>query len=260
MKPADASVHVGIPEDARRLIWDVFFVQASRGVAFDAHLPWSDAPDTRTVVLRLSGDAIAAAVIRPAPQAGVAMIGFVCVDVRARGQGHARHLIAFANEVIDAAGYRAALLWTGKPAVYAEHGYAVIGRDVFLHVFRTAALPACRVPVTAVAWPAPNRMAGLPAFASSGSHYRSTNAEAVIVYGPKSATLLDWRGDLDDVVTLLAGADIDHWSVNVPSADPFVQALDPNQFAMTLREGASTMARRADNAAALDYVPVIDRI
>ncbi|UVO50932.1 GNAT family N-acetyltransferase [Sphingomonas sp. SUN019] len=256
-----ASVHIGLSGDAKRLIWDVFFVQAGRGVDFETHLPWSDAPETRSVMLRdASGAAVATAVIRPAPQDAVAMIGFVCVAARARGRGHGRTLIESSTQAIDAAGFQASLLWTGKPEVYADHGYGIVGRDHFLHVARR--LPAG--PATSLArsdpWPPLGSLSGLPAFAIAGSRYQSDRAQAVLVRGAKGVTLLDWQGDLADVMTLLDAAGLARWSVNIPEADPFLNVLDPDLFTVTTHPGALTMARRADSAVPLDYVAVADRI
>jgi GNAT superfamily N-acetyltransferase len=261
MMRVSASVHVGIPDDARRLVWDVFFDQAKRGVSFRAHLPWSDASDTRAAVLRDAfGAAVAAAVIRPAPQDGVAMIGFVCVDARARGQGHARTLIAVANSALDAAGCHAALLWTAKPALYTQNGYEVISQEAFLSITRTIAAPFAKLPVKTDSWPLHGCTAALPAFALSGTSYRSDHAEAVVVRGANSLTLLDWRGALADVVALLDATGVGSWSVNVPSACPFIAVLDPEQFKIVRHKGAMTMARLADSSFAVDYVPVAARI
>ena len=261
MTRVDTSIHVGIPDDARNLIWNVFFFRAERGVNFHAHLPWSDAPDTRAAVLRdASGATVAAAVIRPAPQPGVAMIGFVCVDAGFRGQGHARTLIAFVNTTLDATGSRAALLWTTKPSLYAQHGYTLIGQDVSLQVTRTISAPSTALLVKINPWPPHGCIAALPAFASSGSSYRSDRAEAVIVRGAKGPTLLDWRGALEDVVALLDAAGVDGWSVNVTSADAFVALLDPNQYTIVRHDGAMTMARHADTTLTIDHVPIAARI
>lgn len=260
-----ASVHSGVPGDARRLIWDIFFVQARRGLDFSTHLPWSDAPGTRSVVLRDASDTtLATAVIRPAPQDGVAMIGFVCVDGSARGRGHAGTLISAVGQAIDAAGFRATLLWTGKPEIYVNRGYAIVTQDRLLHVARRD--PGLLHPLSASAlvqcepWPPLGSLMALPAFASAGSRYRSSDAEAVVVSGAKGVTLLDWRGDPADVVMLLMAAGLDKWAVNLPSASPFAAALNPTTFAVTAHAGAITMARQADDSLTLDYVALANRI
>lgn len=255
------AVHTGIPGPARRLIWEIFFTQAGRGVSFDAHLPWADLADTRCVVLDdAAGTVLATAVIRPAPQPGVAMIGFVCVAEEARGHGYAKRLIAHANEAVDAAGCHATLLWTSKPQVYASLGYAIIGQDSFVQVTRLHPNARTMTQIAIGAWPGSQQDAGLPAFATSGTRYRSDHAEVVVVNGARGATVIDWRGSPGDVVALLDGAAIGAWSVNTPTPELFVAALDPALFTLTVSQGPLTMARRAADVAALDYVPVAARI
>lgn len=253
----EALVHAGVPKGARRLIWDVFFAQAERGVGFDAHLPWADAPDTQSVTIG-SDETLAALVIRPACQPGIAMIGFVCVDARARGRGHAGALMARAHAILDEAETVATLLWTGKPQVYAGMGYRTLDRDRFLTIL--AVKPVALAPVGRQSWPDASDIVGLPAFATSGERLSNAQATAVIVYSPGGVTLIDWCGEPSAVAALMGAAGHARWSVNVPQHSGFDRELDPTLFTIESRDGAFAMVRCADPSFAIDPVPLADRI
>lgn len=256
----EASIHVGVPDAARRLIWDVFFAQARRGVDFDAHLPWADAPDTRSVTIKTDkiDKTVAALVIRPARQPGVAMVGFVCVDSLARGQGHAAALMARAHAAIDEAGTAATVLWTGKPQVYAGSGYRTLDRDRFLTISALAPVPLS--PIRRQAWPDVGGIVGLPAFATAGERLSSKHAAAVIVHSHDGVTLADWRGEPGAVAGLMHAAGHMRWSINLPQQSGFDKALNPALFTIEVRNGAFAMVRCADPSFALDPVPLVDRI
>lgn len=254
-------VHAGIPEQARHLIWDTFFVRAARGVDFAAHLPWHADPVVRSILLqRAHGDVVAAAIILPGKQAGVAMVGFVCVDEGARGRGYGRDLIAAVNTAIDDAGYRAALLWTGKPAIYARQGYDVIGWDDLLRVTRSTRVASASPATTVLPWPGLGDRAGLPAFATSARRLRSDRGEAVVAQGPRGATLISWHGAPADIVAMLDDVGYAAWTVNVSTRDRFLAALPADRFIVRIEKGAATMARRSNADFHPDHVPVAERI
>ncbi len=254
----ETAVHKGVPDGARRLIWDVFFAQAGRGVDFDAHLPWADAPDTRSVTI---GDIAtrAALVVRPAPQPGVAMIGFVCVDARVRGRGYGAAMLERAHQMLEDDGIAAALLWTKIPPVYRGSGYQVLDRDRFV-TFSSEPVARTVARVDAAAWPGADDIAGLPAFATSAQRLSDGNARVVVLHGGGGVTLADWHGEADAVARLMRAAGYDRWSVNLSSADRFDRMLDPALFAVETRDGAYTMVRRFDSSFAIDPVSLADRI
>lgn len=254
------TVEAGVPDAARRLIWNIFFMRAGRGIDFAAHLPWAADPDVRTVVLHEGHDVLAAAVVRPARQAGVAMVGFVCVDEAWRGRGYGRDLMAAVNAAVDEAGFRAALLWTGKPAIYVGTGYQEVGRDSVLRVSRLPNAPPAPATVTQTPWPGSGDRAGLPAFATAARRFRSDRAEAVVAQGARGTTLINWRGDPADVVALVDGAGHTSWMVNTAAPDAFSAALPANRFAVSVEDGAAAMARRRGAGFPLDHVPVAERI
>lgn len=254
------SVLPGVPKAARALVWQTFFVEAGRGVDFATHLPWYGESPVRTVLVCDDDRAIAAAIMRPASQAGVAMVGYVCVDVSARGQGHARRLISSVKEVADDLGYGATLLWTGKPDVYAGQDFAIVGHDDFLRIERIAPGEAQPSAFHAVAWPGTGGAIGLPAFATTGYRLCSGRAEAIVVEGKRGVTLIDWSGDLVDVVALMDAGGHEIWGVNLSAGHDVTDALPIGRYSVQRRPGAMTMAYRADPSLVLDLVPVIDRI
>lgn len=253
-------MHPSIPADARELIWESFFREAGRGVAFERHLPWHAAPSVRTVTVREANDLVAAAVLRPAPQPGVAMVGYVCVAPALRGRGHGRKLMAAVDTAADERPYDATLLWTSKPAVYAPHGYDVIGRDRFVRVMQRAPSGSDLSRFRQELWPGPSAIVGLPAFATSATRYWNDDAQAIVAQGPKGTTLVSWDGRPADVAALVEAAGHMRWSANLASDDPFLEALSADRFDISVDDGAFTMARRSDPGFMPAHVAVIDRI
>lgn len=253
----------GVPEPAQSLIWDTFFVESGRGINFTTHLPWHADPASQTVMLVSdNGTALAVAVVRPASQTGVAMVGYVCVAAAARGQGHGRVLIGATNAAIDAAGYCATLLWTGQPEIYGRQGYEIIARDEFLNITRLSPMHASTRAgdVIATAWPGPNDIAGLPAFATAACRLRNDRSEAIVATGSRGATLIAWKGAVDDVVAILDATGYAAWNVNVPAGDKFREALPADKFDVATMSGAVVMVRRADPLFVPAPVAVADRI
>lgn len=253
----------GIPEAARRLIWDTFFVEAGRGIDFTTHLPWHIDLTSQTLMLVDENEtALAVAVVRPARQAGVAMVGYVCVAEAARGQGHGRALICATNASIDAAGYRATLLWTGQPEIYARQGYRIVAREDFLNVTRLSTVSASisAGDIIASVWPGSDDSAGLPAFATTARRLSNERSEAIVAIGSRGATLIAWEGAVDDVVAILDASGYATWNVNVPAGDNFREALPAGQFDVKKKPGAVVMVRCADPLFVPTPVPVADRI
>jgi len=261
MSVAKLSVEIGVPGPARQLIWDSFFVKERRGVAFEDHLPWYANPDTRSVIVHSSlDDIVGAAIIRPARQMGVAMIGFVCVDKLKRGQGYGRDLVAAVNVVVRELGYHTALLWTGLPSVYHRSGYDQIGQDIFLKVKERSGGQPVGLPITVEPWPGYSDQEGLPAFALSARRLRSNRGEAIVAEGPRGITLIDWQGAPEDIVKTMSAAGYRSWGVNIPSGSKFLEALPTDQFVTEATKGPVAMAYRSDVTVAIEHVPVAHRI
>lgn len=253
-------IEQGVPAGARDLIWQSFFVEAGRGTTFERHVPWYRDADVQTVVVLDDGEVIATAVMRPAPQAEVTMVGYVCVDPSRRGQGVGRMLMDALNDTIDKQGFRAALLWTTKPEVYTGRDYAVIGRDRFVRVKGPAGQTADHDSIRIEDWPDADANNGLPAFATSASRYWSDRAMAVCAQGARGVTLLDWQGEAVDVAALLSAAGHVDWSVNLTANDLFARTLSSHGYTAVESLGAFTMVRCRDSDFVPHNVPQVARI
>ncbi|MBB3880131.1 GNAT family N-acetyltransferase [Sphingomonas pseudosanguinis] len=260
LSPLSLRIQQGVPDGARSLIWRSFFLEAGRGTTFEQHLPWYCDSDTRSVMVLDAGAVVATAIIRPAPQAGVAMVGYVCVDQSRRGHGLGRMLMEALNASVDDQHFQAALLWTSKPEVYVGRGYATIQRDRFVHVKRGTGAAPSRDSIHVEDWPALGTANGLPAFATSATRYSSDQATAVCAKGPRGVTLLDWNGEAVAVADLLHAAGHEEWSVNLMGADPFAYVLSIHRYRISEVPGAFTMARCQDMAFVPQDVPTIYRI
>ncbi|KQM36604.1 GNAT family N-acetyltransferase [Sphingomonas sp. Leaf10] len=253
-------IEQGVSSGARDLIWQSFFVDAGRGTTFERHLPWYRNVNVRTAVLLDDGKVIATAVMRPAPQAGIAMIGYVCVDRSRRGQGIGRTLMEAMNNAVGEQGFLAALLWTTKPEVYTGSGYAIVSRDRFVLVRSPASRAVDQESILVQNWPDAGVANGLPAFATSASRYSSDRAMAVCARGMRGITLLDWEGKPGDVAAVLSAAGHAEWSVNLTAADPFAAELSSRGYIAVESPGAFTMVRCQDANFIPHNVSQIDRI
>lgn len=253
-------IEQGVPDGARSLIWQSFFLEAGRGTTFERHLPWYGDADTRSVMVLDAETVVATAIIRPAPQDGVVMVGYVCVDQSRRGHGLGRMLMDGINNAVDDLGCRAAMLWTSKPEVYVSRGYVAIQRDRFVRVKRNAGTTSGQANIHADNWFALGTTNGLPAFATSMTRYSSDQAMALCAEGPRGVTLLDWTGEAVAVADVLYAAGHEEWSVNLRGTDPFAHILSLHGYSIAEVLGAFTMARCPDTAFVPQDIPIVYRI
>lgn len=260
MSQPDTAIAAHVPEGARDLIWQTFFRDQGRGVSFEAHCPWHDADLTRTVTLSHNGETAAAAIVRPARQGAVAMVGFVCVATPHRGKGFGRILMDACNDLANELGYQQTVLWTQMPEFYAPIGYSEISVDRFLVVEGLHAATVRAREYTRSELSPGSLGVGLPAFATSMSQLRNCGAAVVLCVGERGATVTAALGEWAEVAKLLASASIERWAVNLPADDPAIDALKSVTNVMVDRRGAITMARRTAASAALTYIPLSERI
>jgi len=244
-------IEQGVPEGARSLIWQSFFIEAGRGTTFERHLPWYRDDAIRSIMVLDQDEVVATAILRPAPQTGVAMIGYVCVDQSRRDQGIGRMLMDASNRVIDDQGFRAVLLWTGKPEVYTGRGYVAIHRDRLVRVTNCSEQAIDYDSIRVEEWPDSRETNGLPAFATHAARYSSNRAMAVCAQGALGMTLMDWQGEAVDVAAVLSAVGHTDWAVNLTAADPFVDALSSHGYITVESPGAFTMVRCRD----IDFIP-----
>ncbi|MBS0307063.1 MAG: GNAT family N-acetyltransferase [Proteobacteria bacterium] len=210
-----------------QLIWDVFFVERSRGLDLARHFPWLGR-DQECLYAGLRHDAhwLAGLCIRPIPLAAVnaAAIGLVCVSAGHRGNGLARQLIGETVAALDERGLDALTLWTGKPGVYRRQGFESEDSGVLIHIEGLEPAAAALHPADEP-WPPASESRGLPPYALSGRCIGHGRARAIVLCDPLGDAVAEWQGSDAAVGELLAAAMPRQWRLHSTVDDTLPEAL-----------------------------------
>lgn len=229
--------NTGIPRAYGELVWQVFFASRQRGIDLGTHFPWmlpSEQPGRWVATLEEGGETIAGLVVKvlDGSKQQHAAIGLVCVRPERQGQGWGRQLLSLSIAAAREAGISALTLWTGKPEVYAMHGFEIDDNGLFGWVHSTAGTARHRTS-TCRQWPWPDdleagsRVRGLPAYAQLAVRVVSTreSAELIVIQDVSGLALAEWQGDDEAVVELLTNTMPISWRLNALNADTLPAAL-----------------------------------
>lgn len=265
---------VGVPPALQGLAWRVFFQSRGRGIALEHHFPWiHDTQRTVSVCARTEAGLIGGLVIRPVPMADgglCGLIGLVCVDESARGQGWSHRLLEAAIVQTQAQGWAALLLWTQTPAVYARHGFVCQGAELLVEVVRgpgAQAMPEWSVQGWPLAvLPSGDEARGLPAFAQSARRLAAPTirgeAHAIVLETAMGTAVAEWQGDAEDVARLLLTALPARWICNAIEGDRLLGALEQLGCTLVRRPSRNRYVRwlAPDRDRVLPEIRVLDRI
>lgn len=199
------------------LAWDVFFAERSRGLNLGRHFPWLGREDgLHYGYLTDGGELVAGLCTRRIPAAGLkaAAIGLVCVRADRRGEGLGRQLLDKSLGALDARGFDALTLWTGKPEVYRNQGFEIDDPSLLLHIDDWQ--PSPQIMAATTGWPDSR---GLPPYALGGQRLHSEAAEALVLTDPRGCAVAEWQGDDDDVAELLAATMPARWRLHALPGD-----------------------------------------
>ena len=260
--PANISLQSGAPAPLRDLIWAEFFVSRGRGVSLSAHAPWLFTDrDLRSVTV-LDGSGVAGGLVikdhRTPDQAGVAMIGYVCVHPAKRGQHHSRLLLQTAIEDARSRGMMGVILWTQTPQIYHHFGFQNDTRDVFAQYPALDLVPNLSIKRDL----ADLNGRGLPAFATSAYRLTGPLASATILTTATGRAISEWVGKDDDVLDLLSSEDAGPWSINAVSTDSLLVAISDRvgPCVMTMPSARYVLPVHGHNQAELPSIRILDRI
>lgn len=259
-----------VPEDARALIWDEFYVSRGRGRSLDFHSPWIDGgEDVWCVLVREDRDGrlIGTLVVKMAPgdaKLRCGMIGYVCVAPERRGLGVGHLMLDLAVRRAGDMGYDALLLWTGMPDVYRGHGFAALDTDIFdryppLH----PKIPSATGFVRETEWPLfDEKLRGPPAFAKRARRMESDRAHIIVLDTASGPAVAEWAGDMAGVLTLIATVCPNDWWLNALRGDDLPAELTRQGICPLDRRPSAMMARifAGTVLATIPGVRVLDRI
>lgn len=261
-----------ISEGARQLIWQTFFVSRNRGISFDAHFPWADqASSVICVSFERSDDPLVPVIstlviLRKRLESGrkVGMIGLVCVQPDFRNQGISTLLLTHAIDRAKQEGLDALMLWTQKPDVYAKVGFATDSRDLFGTVSKGArskkSADSCDYPSVAPAKSV--RRVSIPPFADEVLEYCTPAARITCCKNQQGLTLVEYFGEIDNVIQLIDLALPDCWMLNTPADSPVISALVSHGYQLDLKPGAVRMILSFNPSShpPIESVPFLERI
>ena len=261
-------VHQGVPGSVKALIWEVFFASRGRGIALSVHFPWmDDDQNVRSISIDLTENrttqTVAALVLKPARFAGsmVGLLGLVCVAAEQRGRGLSSLLIEAAVEAGLQMDWRALVLWTQVPDLYARYGFNLNGNDVFAAIGGPADQRGSKKFRTRP-WPWHGDARGLPAFSSGATRIITDRASVIVLETTVGAAVAEWSGDDVEVADLLHASLPDRWSLNAQADDTLIDELSRRGFLCTLRPSSSRMVRELSEHGGMTVPPIriLDRI
>jgi GNAT superfamily N-acetyltransferase len=241
------------PPEFVALCWNVFFASRHRGISMRVHFPWLGLPDTGFfTILRCGLEIVAGCAVRfiqgGPQQPRVAAIGLVCVDDRYRGLGYSTQVLERAIAHARHLGLSDLVLWTSKPGVYERYGFrtrdASVYGQVSMNVNASWALKT--PPASSNDWPDGAETRGLPPFASRGTHWRTSNASAIVLNDAAGSILAEWAGAEDVVADLLEQAMPPTWRINAFEDDPLLKVLNRRGHAMQLKPSNLQMILELD--------------
>ena len=241
--------HLGVPTEARHLIWDVFFLSKQRGIDLEYHFPWIAKEKITTCVTiddtsRVKCETIAALVIKEIfidKVGSVGLIGLVCVHPHYRGRGHSSTLIQHAIDFGLAKSWAALLLWTTKPHVYLKLGFEVDSCDEFGSVMRVDS--AQNTTSTSPVVETFNEF-GVPAFATEVKKFSDSVDFLIICNTHDEPTLVDWSKKMTQTLALIDRVLHNSWKINAPKGSELVPCLLAGGYSVNLAQGAARMVRR----------------
>lgn len=253
----------GVPENARNLIWMVFFASRSRGISLKQHFPWIEQKDkTYSLVCSANNNsnAIGSLTTREYenPKTGrYAMFGMVCVDEKCRGQGLGSQLIKRAVAQGIENKFKAIVLWTRTPEVYLRHGFELDKIDTFGRVTghtnktkKQTFLVSCEI----------NNSRGIPPFASKLICYKSDSAELICAVADFGICLAEWTGSTEKVLDLIGATLPKIWYLNARKNDGIFNDLNLRGYDYTQLESAERMILKLDPSVSVPYISILDRI
>lgn len=231
------------------LVWDVFFGERNRGLSLAQHFPWlGHDPEARYACLMDGHELVAGLVARRIGATSTAAIGLVCVRASRRGRGLGRLLLDHSLAALDALGFTALTLWTGKPDVYRKQGFIVEDLGV-LHTVQSC--PPQETPRTARApWPSDVDARGLPPFALSAVCYRSADAQAIVLTDPRGVAVAQWQGPDESVAALLMSSLPTPWRLHALDGDTLPTVLAARGAVMRMERTPLQMWRDRPGLAA----------
>lgn len=254
----------------RDLLWHVFFVERGRGFSLAEHFP--GLVEGRQVfwcaTLSENGEVLAGLVVKQQTAdalQGIAVIGLVCVHSARRGQGLSTILLERTLAQLDAMGFASAVLWTGKPSVYAKLGFELDDPASFGTVSN---LPRRNLRLQMQVWPdeaersGSNR--GLPPYALHAQRISTidTAASAVIVFDAAGAALAEWSGEDGALLGLLQSAMPSRWRLNSLQGDDLPALLATAGAQVDLAPAQLQMWKALSNGAVTERprLRLLDRI
>lgn len=263
----------GIPHLTQMLIWDVFFASRGRGISFSAHFPWAESnPNIISLAINPISQkndkrTIAALIIKPQQINNgdlIGLVGLVCVAEAFRGQGLCARLLSKAIETGARNSFKALVLWSQKPSVYAGHGFSIDEQEFHGQV-ETGSKPDFALDFSTAPWPTTycNKMGrGLPAFALGGKLFISDHAKAIVLETKTGFSVAEWQGDPSSVTDLLEHALPKQWSLSINPNDPLLAELRARNFLCSLKPGAVRMIKTISSieSAAIPKIGMLDRI
>lgn len=263
-------VATGIPDCAKQLIWETFYLKRARGVAWHQHLPWAAHHKTKSAIATRSknsqNEVAAVAVMRPHVFAGENVIGYVCVAQGYRGQGLVSKLIAELKDQARDQGVDRLVLWTSLPRVYISAGFHISRqyRNVAIAPFSKKAGRN----IEAHKWDSRlnHDMIGMPPFSTATWRltYKNSKEYVIIADAPNGCVMLDAFGQAEAISDILMEHCQNIWNASLDVGDSLYQYWSIKNMISSDKAGPIEMRISSDTSLGAEIAtcptPILYRI
>lgn len=238
-----------ISEQAKKLIWEIFFLEKKRGLTFSTHFPWIDNGKdffcvTHEIVKNGQSRTVSALILKidfTSTTNKIGLIGLVCVDPAYRGKGLSNQLLLEAIELAKSNHLSYLLLWTSQPWLYTKVGFKEESREVFGIITRKNISQNQLICDFYSNFKKVTHY-GVPAFAEEIFEYSDEIGTTIIFCkSKKGLTLARWRGDVKKILLIINSVFEDKLFINTLENDDFLRHLETCDYNIDLRAGAICM-------------------
>jgi GNAT superfamily N-acetyltransferase len=259
----NCSVYPGVPGEARKLIWEVFFASRQRGINLKAHFPWIDQENNiHCFALTKPGnsDFLATLILKTQfinSRMNYAMVGMVCVKEEWRRSGLGKQLMTYMLDYSEKNQISALVLWTTQPNFYSRYGFIIDNSDCSGNVALKPQRENVKVEYkTKSAHPS----ISLPPFAKRIIHYEGKESELFVIESKNGLLLAEWIGTPSSVVDLVESVMPLKWDLSTSEGNPIINELKSRGHTYIPCKNGDRMIRYLNAPMQIPYVSVLHRI
>ena len=259
----NCSIFDGVPNEAKKLIWEVFFASRQRGVELKIHFPWIDQTnDINCFALTKPCDSqiLATLILKKqfiGSRLSYAMVGMVCVDDEWRGHGLGKKLMNYMLDYSTEKRIPALVLWTTQPKFYSRYGFISDNSDfsgkVTLNPLQLNAKVKYEIKTGQLS-------RGLPPFAKRIIQFANKTSSLFVIESIHGLMLVEWEGTTSAAVDLVESAMPLTWDLSTSVGNSIIHELSSRGHYCMACKSADRMIRYLNTPTQIPYISTLNRI